>query len=137
MGRYAMGAPRKSLLADTEPVDELLVPRRVLRLEVVEEAAALPDQFQEPPPRMVVLLVRLEVFREVEDPFGEQRDLHLGGAGIAIVRAEPGDDVLLLAFEMQRPCAHRFSVTLPVPPPAGREDERAKAPGVSRKGAGP
>ena len=42
----------------------------------------------------MILLVRLEVFRQFTDPFAKHRDLYLGAAGIVIVGAEPGNDAL-------------------------------------------
>src|SRR5512138_1457305 len=57
--------PSTRLLADAELIDERLVPRRVARPEVVEEPPPLADELQEPAPAVVVLLVRLEVLREV------------------------------------------------------------------------
>src|SRR5438046_1510913 len=79
--------PANPLFADTEPVDELLVPHRVLGLEVIEQAPTLAYQFQEPAPGVMVLLVGLEVLRQVEDPLGEERDLYLGRTRVAVVRA--------------------------------------------------
>src|SRR5688572_27001100 len=83
------------LLANPERVDELAIAVDTLRLEIVEEPATLTDQLQEPTARMMVLRVGLEVLREVSDPLGEERDLHLGGTGVPLVRRELLDHVLL------------------------------------------
>ena len=45
---------------------------------------------------MVVLLVDLEVLVEVVDAAGEQRDLHLGGTGVALVTGIGLDDFGLI-----------------------------------------
>jgi hypothetical protein len=73
------------LLADPEALDHLGVAVRVLALETVEETAALAYELEEAPARVVVLRVRLEVLGEVADSLAEERDLDLGGSGIAFV----------------------------------------------------
>jgi hypothetical protein len=64
------------LLADPEAADQLRVAVRVLPLQVIEQAAALSDQLEQPAPRMVVLRVGLEVFRQIVDSLAEERDLN-------------------------------------------------------------
>src|ERR1700730_190182 len=119
----------KSLLADPQSVDELLVAVAVLRLEIVEQTAPLADQLEQAAPRVVVLLVRLEVLGEVVDPLRQERHLHLGGPGVALVSLVLRDHVLLLRLVMQRPVAHvSFLLKSPHPPPARREGERAATP---------
>ena len=56
-GRVARGrSPRVvPLLADAEPPDEIGVTLGVLGLHVIEQAAALADELQEPTSRMVIL----------------------------------------------------------------------------------
>ena len=56
---------RLSLLADPEIVNQGFVAAGVGLLEIVEQAATLSDQHQQAAPRMMVLLVCLEVVREV------------------------------------------------------------------------
>jgi len=48
------------LLAELELLDKRAVTIKVARLQVVEEAAALPDHLEEAAPAVVVLLVGLE-----------------------------------------------------------------------------
>src|SRR6266850_6398840 len=52
------GAPCKflKLLPDSEPVDQLAIAGGVLRLQIIEQAAALADQLQQSAARVVVLL---------------------------------------------------------------------------------
>jgi len=47
-------------------------------LQIVQQAAALPDQLEQPAPRIVVMGVRFQVVGEVIDPFAEDCDLDLG-----------------------------------------------------------
>ena len=44
----------------------------VVRTQVVEQAAALPDELEQPAARVVVLGVRLEVIREVGDAVAQE-----------------------------------------------------------------
>jgi len=86
--------PLVLLLANAEFLDYVLITLGIVVLEVVEQAATLTDHHQETAAGGVILLVRLEVFRQFTDAFTEHRDLYLGAAGIVIVGAEPGNDVL-------------------------------------------
>ncbi len=61
--------------------------------QVVEQPAALADQQQQAAPAVVVVLVLLQVLGEVRDAVAEQRDLHLGGTGVALGRGVLGDDL--------------------------------------------
>src|SRR5687768_15256119 len=73
------------LAADAQTLDERLVAVLVDLLDVVEEAAPGLHHFQQPASRMVVLGVAFEVLGEVGDALGEDRDLHLGRTGIALL----------------------------------------------------
>src|SRR5262249_23722782 len=77
-----------ALLADAEGADELPVPIEVAALQVVEQPTALPDELQQTATRVVVLHVGLEVLGEVVDPLGEEGDLHLRRAGVALVEGK-------------------------------------------------
>src|SRR6185369_1415228 len=52
-------------------------------LEIVKKRTARRDHFQQAPARMIVLHVALEMIGEIVDAFRKDRDLNLGGAGIA------------------------------------------------------
>src|SRR5437899_7516804 len=87
---------------------------------------------------MVVLLVRLEVLGEVEDALGQERDLHLGRAGIALVGAELLDDGRLLRFVVQRPLRHFAFPCFPphLRRPGGRASGRSFSERNCPEGAG-
>src|SRR5690606_24274908 len=97
--RYAIGPPkraeRSTLLAKAELRDERAIACLVLALEIIEQRAALVDQHQQAAARMIVLGVRLEMFGEVGDPFGQDRDLHLGAARVVLRAGVVLDDLLL------------------------------------------
>src|SRR4051794_32166663 len=81
------------LLADAELVDDRAVALEVRLLEVVQKAAATPDQLQEAATAVMVLRVRLEVLRQIGNSAREECDLHFWGAGIAVMRAILGNEI--------------------------------------------
>src|SRR5690606_20229199 len=83
---------RLRLLAQVQSGNELAVPFDVLALEVVEEPAPLTDQLEKTATRVVVLLVRLEVLRQLRDALGEKSDLNLGRPSVLLMLAELLDD---------------------------------------------
>src|SRR5947209_15035981 len=82
------------LLANAEFLDYVLVALGIVSLEVVQQAATPADHHQETAAGGVILLVRLEMIRQIADPFAEHRDLNFRAPRIAIVGSEPGYDVL-------------------------------------------
>ena len=90
---------QRGLAAQPEPADELTVAPHVPRAEVAELATTASHKLQEPAPRVVVVRVRAQVFGEVVDALGQERDLHLRGAGVSLVGREVAND-LLSAFRV-------------------------------------
>src|SRR3954452_121564 len=78
-----------------ETLDDRAVARDLGLLQVVQQPTALAHEQQQATTAVVVVLVRLEVVGEVADAVAEQRDLHLGRAGVALGRGVLGDDLLL------------------------------------------
>ena len=66
------------LLAKTELRDQGRITTRVDLLEIIKQTATIVHQHQKAAPRMVILGMRLEMFGEVDDAFGEDRDLDFG-----------------------------------------------------------
>jgi hypothetical protein len=77
----------KQLLADAEFRDNRLITLGIVFLEVVEQATPLADQHEKAAARAVVFLVRLEVLRQLANPFAQQRDLNFRAPSIAGMRA--------------------------------------------------
>jgi len=77
-GRFRVNVLAFWLLADTEFADDVAVAIGIVRLQVVQKAAALADQLQKAAPGSVVLLVRLEVFGQFADARTQNRDLDSG-----------------------------------------------------------
>ena len=87
---------RPRLLADVQLGDQRTIANDVHLLEVVQQTAALTDHDQQTTAGVVVVLVVLQmVLVEVVDALGQQRDLHLGGTGVALVAAKLLDDLRL------------------------------------------
>src|SRR5579884_102752 len=91
------------LAAQAELLDEGAVALEVVLLQIVQEAAAPPDELEQPAPRVVVVLVRSQVLGQVVDPLGQHRDLYLRRAGVGLAAAVLRDD-LLLCFLGQGHC---------------------------------
>src|SRR5262245_48251821 len=85
-----------TLLTKSEPLDQGLVALDVDPLQIIELPAALAHQLEEATAGVVILLMSLEVLRELLDALGKERDLHLGRAGVLVVSAEFFDDFGLL-----------------------------------------
>ncbi len=76
------------LLADTELADHVAIAIGIMRLQVIQQAAALANQHQQATPRSVILLVRLEMLGQLANPLTQNRDLDFRGTGVRIVGAE-------------------------------------------------
>src|SRR5437763_16439408 len=72
--------------AQPQPSDQLLVSAGILALQIVEQAAALPDHDEQPATRMEILLVRAEMLGQVPDPLAQAGDLDLGRPGVGGLR---------------------------------------------------
>lgn len=57
-------------------------------MQVIEKTAALADHHQKTAAGTVILLVALQMFGEVVDAMGKQRDLHVSRAGVFLVQPE-------------------------------------------------
>jgi hypothetical protein len=76
------------LLADTKLCDHVAIAIGIMRLQVVQQAAALAYEHQEATARCMVLLVSFEVLGQFANPLTQNRDLDFGGTGVRIVGAE-------------------------------------------------
>ena len=87
------GQQLASLLADAEFLNHSFIALDIELFEVVEQAATLADHHQKTPAGSVVLLVRLEMVRELVDAQAQNRDLDLRTAGVVRMRLVLLDDV--------------------------------------------
>src|SRR5690606_38505701 len=82
-----------SLAAQAELLDQSLIAALVGLLQVIQERPARGHELEQPATRVVVLLVGLEVFRQVRDALRHDRHLHLGAAGIGFAAGVVADYV--------------------------------------------
>ena len=78
--------------AQLQGVEERSVGVFVVEFEVFEEASAAADHLQQSLAGVEIFLMGLEMRGELVDPFGEQRDLDLGGSGVLLMETELGND---------------------------------------------
>src|SRR3990167_1858991 len=90
--------PDRRLFADAQAADQLRITLGILALQIVQQAAALPDQLEKTAARVMILRVGLEVLGEIADAFAENGDLNFRRAGVGIVRAVRRDELGLAVF---------------------------------------
>lgn len=76
----------RELFAKLELLSERLVAAQISALEIIKQPTALTDHDQETTARAVIFLIGLEMLSQMVDALGEQRDLHVGGAGVLSVQ---------------------------------------------------
>src|ERR1700761_2042076 len=81
------------LLADAQLADDVPVAVRIVRLEIIEQAAALAYQHQQAATRSMVFRVGLEMFGQLANALAQDRDLHFRAAGVGVMSAKARDNV--------------------------------------------
>jgi len=76
---------------ETERLEKFLVALVIGAIEVLEKLAALGDHDDQSATGVMVLLVKLEMLREVEDLLGQTCDLHVGAPRVLLVKGEFGE----------------------------------------------
>src|SRR5690242_12692295 len=87
--------PPQVLATQTETIDQRAITLDVVVLQVVEQTTALADEQQQATTAVVVVLVLLEVLGQMRDPAGQEGNLHLRGAGVAVAERVLLDDLCL------------------------------------------
>jgi hypothetical protein len=75
----------EELATQSQTFDEIAVPCVVNSTEIIKKTPPLPNEFQQPSAREMVLSVSFEVFRQLTNTLGQQRNLYFRGAGICSV----------------------------------------------------
>src|SRR5262245_43703633 len=88
--------PARASATQAETVDQRAVALHVDLGDVLEQPTPTADQQQQTAPRVVVVLVHLQVLGQVGDALGQQRDLGFRGAGVGVMQAILAQNVLLL-----------------------------------------
>jgi hypothetical protein len=66
------------LTTQTQSSDDFVVLLYVRLLQVIEQTSAMRDHLEQAAPRMIVLLMYLEMLGEFVDTLTQERDLYLG-----------------------------------------------------------
>jgi hypothetical protein len=80
--------PSFLLLPEAEFLDDVLVPLHIGFPQIVKKPPPLADQFEKPSARMMVLLVDLEVIREIVDSIAQDGNLNFRGTRILLMKPE-------------------------------------------------
>ena len=97
-------AKRPPLSAEAKPCNQFPVSIHVTVVEVAQLTATLAHKLEKTTTRVEIMLVLLEVFRQVNDAFREDGHLHFRGTCVARVRREILDE-FTLTFCCQQPCS--------------------------------
>ncbi len=91
------GKPQ-GLTAQAQTADHLVIALNVRALEVIQQTSALRDHLKQAAPRVIVLLMSLEMLGQLVDSLAEQSDLHLRRTRITFVCTKFADDSFLCLF---------------------------------------
>jgi hypothetical protein len=93
------------LTTDAQTLNQGFVPFRVTAFQVFQKAAPACDHRQQSPAGMMILLVRLEMVRELFNAMAEDRYLNFWRTGIRLVNSELCYNFLL---DIRRHCHARI-----------------------------
>src|SRR5260363_177722 len=102
--------PGRSSTTDVVLLEQRLVARLVVLLQIVEQRTAGRDQLQEAAAGVIILAVGLEMAGQVVDAFRQDRNLHLGRTGVTGLGGIRLDDFRLAL------CGHRHRQSLSLRP---------------------
>jgi hypothetical protein len=86
---------RSRLLPKPKFLDDILISLNIRPSQVVEQSSPLTDELEKASSGVVILLVSLEMFREVIDSIAQNGNLHFRGTRVLIMQLETIDDLLL------------------------------------------
>jgi hypothetical protein len=95
------GIVEQQLFTNTERLDDSPVALDIALFQVIQQMTSLTNQLQKASPRVVVLLVGLEMLRQVRNAIAEQRDLHFRRTRVVVVLPKALNDLLFL-FSVKR-----------------------------------
>jgi len=84
----ARTASDQRLFPQVQPVDQLAIPVPLGAAQVIEQTPALGHHFEEAAAGRMILGVGLQVFGQLPDPAGQQRDLNVSATGVLLVQLE-------------------------------------------------
>ena len=83
-------------------LDGLFVFLGILFLQVGKESSSFADHHQKTATGMIVFIVRLQMIRQIMNPFGEQRDLHARRTRILRMHPKVINDFVLFVFQQRQ-----------------------------------
>lgn len=86
------------LLLHIQALQHLLIPLRIIHLQVGEKLPAASDLREKSATSRVVFLVLLQMFRNLINLLGQNTDLYLWRASIFVMRTKFGNELLLRSF---------------------------------------
>jgi hypothetical protein len=90
-----IGLKRSRLLPKPQFLDNILISKGIRSSQVVEQSSPLTDELKKASSGVVILLVSLEMFREVIDAIAQDGNLHFRGTRVLVMQLETIDDLLL------------------------------------------
>src|SRR5438270_6660652 len=93
---WAFRSTRAVSPSQTESPDDFLVSLRAPAVQVGEQPSALSDHAEQPAATRVVVAGSLQMFGEVLDALGQERDLDLRRAGVLVITAVRRDHLILV-----------------------------------------
>ena len=91
-----VSSERSALLTDTEFLNHVLIPLRIVRLQIIEQATSPAHHHEKPTAGCVVFDMRLEVLGQLADPLAQDGNLDFRAAGVLIVSLVSRNDVCFL-----------------------------------------
>lgn len=87
-----------NLLSQAETTNQFVITIDIATLQIIQQTAALANQFEQSTARMIVFLMRLEMIGEFVDALGQERHLNFRRTGIRSVCLVLRNDVQLSFF---------------------------------------
>jgi hypothetical protein len=94
LSAYVWGS--QCLLANAKLTDDVPITIGIVRLQIIQQAAALAHEHKQSTPGGMVLLVRLKMLGQLTDALAQNSDLHFGASRVIIMSAKTGNYVDLL-----------------------------------------
>jgi len=89
----------KNLLPpQAQTIDYFMIAFDVCAFQIIEQTPSLLDHFQQAAPRMIILLVSLEMLGQVVNSLTQQCHLYLGRTGVGLVGTEVRHDLFFGFF---------------------------------------
>jgi hypothetical protein len=87
------------LSAQAQPLDQDAIAILIFAAEIGQQPPAATDELKQPSARVVIVRVLLQMFDQLVDTLGQQRNLNLGRTSVAAMDLIISDDIgLMISF---------------------------------------